>query len=615
MVAAILYGLLALWATASPLQETRPTQERGKTEEKQDQKKHDQKQAEQTGNTDKPLDESDAAARALKRLLEGKTHGPEAKPPQNKPKPAQGGEQKTTPPGPGKQEAGKQKPGEQQAGKQSGGNPPGRNNTEKVSEPDAAAGALQKLLGQQKKPNNKINGNTQKAKPPDNVKLKPIEQNQPQDQSEEAARALEEQPVHDETKLQPQEAIPVHGSASLWYRLRKSDQDRAEDLRGLLGVDIGNAEKDPVTVHLLGRGSVDIGSRGPDNIFNGIDQTYGKRLTGRLYDAYADIHAAEPFEIARLGRQTNYDTPEVLYFDGARLESKRTGELQFWYGGYVGVPTRLFESSPQGKFTGGLEAGFEPLHGTRLRFDWMHVDDEVMFGPDKNDLLGVALWQNVTEHADVHARYTWLENKNRDLLVRGNGSIVDWDMDVHLSYYQLLETQGAYAIEFDPFYEQAFEYHPYQQLTASFNKRFASSVQVDGGVDVRRLVDPADEGQFNREFERVFLSTQFLDLPTDILRLTLTGEYFNTHGAEDTSALEADLTALPRKGLELSAGTSYALYKYDSFTQRERDHVRTYYATGQYEVSKDLRFRLSYVFETDPFDDYHTLVARILWTF
>jgi hypothetical protein len=64
-----------------------------------------------------------------------------------------------------------------------------------------------------------------------------------------------------------------------------------------------------------------------------------------------------------------------------------------------------------------------------------------------------------------------------------------------------------------------------------------------------------------------------------------------------------------------SVGSYYSLYKYDMFTNTERDDVRTYYLRVGQEVRDGLSFDLGYELENNDIDDFHTLRLRGVWRF
>ena len=184
-------------------------------------------------------------------------------------------------------------------------------------------------------------------------------------------------------------------------------------------------------------------------------------------------------------------------------------------------------------------------------------------------------------------QYTRLEERSRDVTARATWREPEWDLVVQGMFYELLQTQRDYALEFDPYYNTALEYKPYYQARGLVTKGFGEHVTVDGGVEARWLRDAADEGDFNHEFQRYFLTPAVQDLLLKGLSIGLTGEYWNSD--DDIWTWGADVTQKVGKELRVSAGTVFSLYKYDYYAAEERDDVRTLYLRARYKLGSGLR--------------------------
>jgi hypothetical protein len=410
--------------------------------------------------------------------------------------------------------------------------------------------------------------------------------------------------------------VPIHGSLSSRLRVRWTDGEHDTDLYETLSLTIGDANRHTVTATLLARAAADLDGKTDTKgyyVFDSLENTYDHALTGQLYEATLDIHRIGPVERIRLGRQTIYETPVVATFDGGRAETEDLTSLKFRLGAYGGVPVHFYESSPEGDRVGGAFAQVQPWKGGRLRADWMHVDDENLFGEKNNDLLGLAAWQDLFDRVQVHALYTRLEEKNRDLLVRGTWRDSDADLVAQVSFYRLLETQRDFAIEFDPFYSAALEYHPYDQIRGLVSKGLGDFFAVDAGVDARWLRNSHDEGPYNHEFERYFVTPSLRDFPLKGLSISLTGEYWNSD--DDVWSWGADVTQKFGDALRVSAGTAYSLYKYDYYANRERDDVRTIYLRFRFKLMKDVRVDGGYEYEHCDLDTIHAVRFGLIWEF
>ncbi|MBI4600851.1 MAG: hypothetical protein HY721_02715 [Planctomycetes bacterium] len=411
--------------------------------------------------------------------------------------------------------------------------------------------------------------------------------------------------------------IPIHGFLSARYRARFTGSDGDQDLFQTLSFDIGAPERHRVTAHFLGRLSEDIdGSRdsGRSFVFDSITDTYKSNVNGRLYHAYLDVHRVPLLETIRLGRQVVQEAPVIAYFDGGRLETAQLFGPRLQLGGYGGLPVHLFESSPAGDALAGAYAQARPWKGGKARLDWMHARDDVTLGVEQDDLFGAALWQDLGELVQLHGAYTFLDDRSRDVVVRGTFQQPDWDLRVQGSYYELLERQRDLALELDPFFSAVFERSPYRQTRWVASKGFGEHYLLEAGFDLRRLKDGNDEGDYNRELERYFLTPSAHDLFAKGLGFSLTGELWDSGGRLILSA-GADASYKLNDRLRASVGSFYSLYRYDYFADRERDHVQTYYVKLGTKLTKNLKSDLEYDFEDDEFEEYHVLRVGLTLSF
>jgi hypothetical protein len=410
--------------------------------------------------------------------------------------------------------------------------------------------------------------------------------------------------------------IPIHGSLSSRLRFRWTGSDHDTDLYETLSLTVGDAERQTVTGYLLARMAVDLDGTTHSKgyyVFDSIQDTYTSPVTAQLYEAYGDLHRVGPVELARLGRQTLYETPVVAYLDGARVETEDLTGLKLRFGGYGGVPVHFYESSPQGDLIAGLYGQVQPWKGGRARVDWMHVDDQTYFGDFGNDLFGFSAWQELFERVQLYGQYTRLEGRSRDVTARATWREPEWDLVVQGWFYELLRTQRDYAIEFDPFYNAALEYHPYLQTRVLVGKGIGEYVTVDGGAEVRRLKDPADEGDFNHNFQRFFVTPTVQGVGLKGLSVSLTGEIWKSD--DEIRSWGADVTQKFTEALRGSVGTYFSLYKYDYYSATERDDVRTYYLRLRYKLAKDLRLDGGYEYEHSSVDTIQTLRLGVIWDF
>lgn len=413
------------------------------------------------------------------------------------------------------------------------------------------------------------------------------------------------------------EADDIGGHASARYRGRFGDGTDDHDVYTTLYADVGEERPGDWTYHVLGTVYADLdgGEEGTDEfVFFGLADTYDSAVHGDLYHLFADYHGRGGLERGRLGRQLDYDTPELAWFDGASLALAEHGSRQSSAGLYGGIPVHAYESSPEGDVVFGLWGQTQPWRGGRLRLDWMHLEDEYLLAENEDDLVSLSLWQSVARAWRLEGAYTSLEGDARDLELTGAWLAEEHDLVLRASYYRLLEEQNQLVLELDPFTTSLFELFPYEQARVLASQGF-EDWSLEGGFDLRRVEDQGDVGQFNRDFERYFLtvaSSQGL-LPWN-LEAALTGDTYYSEG-DDVRSFGGELSRAVGRGAEVSAGTYYSLYKYDIFQNQERDDVRTYFARLWREIGERRTFDLRYEYEDDEHEDYHTLRVGTTWHF
>lgn len=413
-------------------------------------------------------------------------------------------------------------------------------------------------------------------------------------------------------------ALPWHGMWSTRWRMRDAGQAHDQDVYSVLSLDVGDATRDRVTARLLGRLSADIDGRGDaesQRVFGSLQDTRGRAVYADLYEA--SIEVDRPFDAplrARIGRQYETATPEIAHIDGLRVESKELGGSKIVAGAYAGVPVRIYEATSISDQIYGLWGEGRPWKGGRARLDWMHVDEEARPDDFQNDLVGLSLWQRFGERWMLDAGYTRLESENRDVRLRATWNDGRGDWMVQASYYRLLETQRAYAQEFDPFFSILQQFEPYTQYRLLTSKSLGKHLRIDLGGDLRRLEDGDDEGRLNHDYDRGYATVVVSDVFTDGLDLSLTGDAWDG-GERDIRTWGADLTWTPNKTWRASIGSAYALYKYDVLQDVERDDVRTWYARLRRALGKAWTLDLEYAYDDDDFDNAQLLTAGATWHF
>ena len=409
--------------------------------------------------------------------------------------------------------------------------------------------------------------------------------------------------------------FPIHGSFRLGWRGRWAGGDSDNDLFTYLALDAGDPARHFATYHVSARATKDLsGGKSTDDVFFDTTDTYDDGLEAHLYRAYVDVHGLDELSILRLGRQQDVATPEPAYYDGVHVRTRDFLAGKLFVGGYAGFSVHQYESVDSEDRVAGAYLGSRPWKGGRLRFDWMQARDHRRTDGDAEDLYSIALWQTIAEKLSLEGFYSRFDGRDRDLRLRGSWYDPGLDLQVMGSYYQLLDTQEQQALEFDPFTDSLLEYDPYQIVSVSASKGFGPRFRLAGGMDQRWLSDGGDEGQFNRDFGRYYLTTTFGELLAKTSAVSLTGDYWDG-GGKQYATLGFDLSSELTERLRSSTGTYYSMYKLQSFDGSETEDVRSYYLRLDYELTSSLSADLTYDFEDSDIDDFHTLRIDLKWHF
>lgn len=409
----------------------------------------------------------------------------------------------------------------------------------------------------------------------------------------------------------------VHGSLSTQVRSRSSGKAHDLDAYTLLAADLGDAERDRWTARLVGRMSADLDgqSGASQQVFPSIQDSHDGAAQFDLYEAF--VEGARPFGLpldARVGRQYEYETPEFAQFDGVRVESNPIGAKKLELGALAGVPVRLNEATSIDDQIGAAWAEAKLWKTGRVRADWMHVHQSEPANDFRSDLYGLALWQTLGKHLSLDGRYTRLESDDRDLRLRSTWDSGDGALTVQASWYRLLQTQRAYADEFDPYFSTLQEFEPYDQWRLLVSKSLGPRVNVDLGGDLRTLANADDESRLNHDYQRGYATLVIADVGTPGLDLSCTADAWNSD-AQDIQTWGVDATWKANEQWRLSAGSSYSLFEYDVVNDVERDDVRVWYGRVRRKLGTAWTLELQYEYEDADGDDYQQITARAAWRF
>ena len=429
-----------------------------------------------------------------------------------------------------------------------------------------------------------------------------------------AAAAQTPQPAAPETAAKPEKQRgPLSGYLQSRYRLRSAGGDSDQDIYEVLGLDYADPKHPEFAAHFLGRGVFDIdGDSGP--LFSSVNDVDNGSVDADVYEGFVDVGTKDGRTRARIGRMSEYLTPEIAYIDGLELRSRIEGKNPLEFGAYGGrnVTFEGDTDTSDDNSVFGAFAEYRAWQGGRVRADWMHLNDAQLLGDDNNDLAGLGIWQSWSSWS-ASGEYTNLEGRDRDLELRTRWSDEQGKSSVQLRYFELLEEQNQRALFLDPFSQSLQTYYPFRQLGLSGWHALTENTEIDAGIDFREVDDPNDVGTYNHDWNRYFATLTLRELIAK-WTVSVTGDYYD----DDQSDYQTWGGSLSRpfgSGWDVALGSYYSLYKYDFYTAQERDDVRSYYGRLSWRRSDMWTFELLYEYEDDDLEEYNTLRCGALCRF
>ena len=419
----------------------------------------------------------------------------------------------------------------------------------------------------------------------------------------------------------------MSGYLSLRYRYRTailsdtrtSDQDAFTDLR----FDVTRPKDNRYEFHFLGsvRSDLDGGQDGTGfSPLHDIGDSYGKPTIANLYEANVVLNGpVRHLARVRIGRQSG-TRDEPVVFDGVAMDMGSETVNVTLYGG---AAMHFFEVDRHwGKDTvEGAGVDYTPRPGTGMSADFIALKDKREFTPGDatvhDRMVSLKLWQQFEPYTQVAAKYRYLDGEPRDLTLSASTVWQAANIDAAASYFRQFRPQNELTTDLSLYYDVIGVSAPYQSFDIKVRKFIAQRVAVDLGFFKRALLNPSDEGPFDKEFWRVYGDVEVMDLFLNNLSGTLLLEQWESQG-RSFDAVGADLSYKIRrnkKDARISIGTNYSMYKYDYYTELGvREQVRTWYLTGRYPLNNGFSVNGGYEYEHS-FERYQTLRLGMRYDF
>ncbi len=339
---------------------------------------------------------------------------------------------------------------------------------------------------------------------------------------------------------------------------------------------------------------------------SGLASMYDRAAPGvwfALYSLWGEYRTSGFLRAARAGRQQTLAGLPAIFDDASfrlRLVPRKL-EL-FAFGGrtvhFFEVGTALFED-----WIGSAGLSYRPTSSLRFKVDYrFEQEDTTLEDAAQDHTYGVeAAWR--------HQHWLWLRANLRGVNDRVSQVALTGDarweaLGLGLTARaavqpatldQLTETE-------DPFFATLGRSRPYTRASVDLFKDFATDAgtyTLHAGWGQRLLLD-GPPGPFNRNYGRVYLMADAMDLGVKGLFASASAEYhFAGRLDADTGLLTAGGSLGWRNdALRVEGGTYYQRVKYDYFQDvREVTDVRTVYASARWKPVRWLGVRARYELE------------------
>jgi hypothetical protein len=213
-----------------------------------------------------------------------------------------------------------------------------------------------------------------------------------------------------------------------------------------------------------------------------------------------------------------------------------------------------------------------------------------------------ASWQ---PHANwsVNGSFSGLDCKERRQTLQSTYMNPDWGFRVTGRVLRQNEFNEIPVTEFSPFVSVLGVYAPYVQWQLDASKTLFHPVEVGAGFLARQLIEGADEGLYNHEFNQGYVSVTASPFLLDDSTLTVRADGWDGEG-RDFGTVGGSFEKRFGKTVRLLFGTDYSIYRIDELTGKEHYRDRQFFGRVRWNASQRLELSLGYRYAYDSLDRY-----------
>ena len=351
----------------------------------------------------------------------------------------------------------------------------------------------------------------------------------------------------------PKGQLSARLSAQYDYRSQGSAKD--QDLYGYLyanGRELADGRLDFYASARLHR-DLDPTSATDTDPFRSLDDSHGVEEE-RLQQLYVDLHDRDGRLSLRGGRQY-IDIADYLHLDGGQVTLFENGK--FGGGAYLGQPVSYY-TSVSGDLAGGISLLGRPWEGNLTRLTFARYYEDQQGAGDQNYFLDFR--QKLTEEARVRSQLSFLNGDYRMGSLDGFYLSKDGETDLSLgaSYWG---TFDARTRAYSPLYNVLGAQQPYTYAYTRLTQQLTPTFALSPGVSLR-FAEGGGNDFNNRDYGNYDLS--FIYAPVRSVSGSISLQYWNVEHGDSFVGVSWDVRYRHRRLWEVSAGTSYAQYSYDT---------------------------------------------------
>lgn len=429
-------------------------------------------------------------------------------------------------------------------------------------------------------------------------------------------------------------AYEVEGYLSTWARFENAGNENVLRLFADLNTDVHVGGDSPFMVRVNGRLQWTVTDKPiPGDLLYGYWDTFSGVFNGLLYELYVDVPDLVGEGSSVIAGRQFIDEGIYLQFDGARADLRLNSispDLRLSVYGGLGVASSNVDGS-QYWMAGVIAKGKLAQWNTRWRLQYLYVNEDFEGindpiidpltdpasypGQTLNDhLFGATVWQPLGRRAHLYGRFTLLNGRANELHLRYRTRTEEGEWTFLLEWYQLFQRLYNVTNDLTPYVPLLGSLDPFFRASARATWRPRGDMIVELGGAWRQLATSGDESAFNREWFNYYVSGTWLDLWKEKMDLTVAANGYATE-ADTQNVLTTSLDIRLRERLRLSIGIDYALYKYDWFSNTERENVWTYHAGVRWDINDSFRAVFDLSVDDDRVTTWTSFLARLTWAF